>query len=118
MAEIRPNSELKIQVTIAQGLPKNPKMGIIIQKATELGAIRIIPMITERSVVKIPNEKESQRVERWQRIAKEAAEQSGRSVIPVVDDIRSFREMFMICDNFERSIMLWEMEKARTLKTF
>jgi 16S rRNA (uracil1498-N3)-methyltransferase len=118
LAETRPKSELKIKVTIAQGLPKNPKMETIIQKATELGAARIIPVMTERSVVKVPEKKEMQRVERWQKIAKEAAEQSGRSVIPIIDDIRSYREIFMLCDNFDSCVILWEMEKERTLKTF
>ncbi len=118
LAEKQPKSELKIQVIIAQGLPKNPKMDVIVQKATELGVARIIPIMTERSVIKIRDKKEIQKVERWQKIAKEAAEQSGRSVIPIVDDIRSFREIFMLCDNFDRCVMLWEMEKERTLKTF
>ena len=118
LAEKQPKSELKIQVTIAQGLPKNPKMDIIIQKATELGAARMIPLLTERSVIKLRDKKEIQKVERWQKIAKEAAEQSGRSVIPVVDEIRNFRDIFTICDNFDRCVMLWEMEKEMTLKTF
>ena len=118
LAEKQPKSELKIQVTIAQGLPKNPKMDIIIQKATELGAVRIIPVKTERSIVKVPEKKEAQRIERWQKIAKEAAEQSGRSVIPIVDDIKSCKEIFSLCNDFDASVMLWEMEKERTLKIF
>jgi 16S rRNA (uracil1498-N3)-methyltransferase len=119
LAEKQPKSELKIQVTIAQGLPKNPKMDIIVQKATELGAARVIPLMTERSVIKLRDKKEIQKkVERWRKIAKEAAEQSGRSVIPVIDDIKSFREIFLLCDNFDSCVMLWEMEKERTLKTF
>ena len=76
VAEKHPKSESKVKVTIAQGIPKNPKMDLIVQKATELGATRIIPVSAERSIVKIIKEKEKNKVDRWQKIAKEAAEQS------------------------------------------
>ena len=75
-------TELPISVTIASGLPKGDKLEWIIQKGTELGAIEFIPFIAARSVVKWDEKKVGKKLDRWQKIAKEAAEQSHRTVIP------------------------------------
>jgi 16S rRNA (uracil1498-N3)-methyltransferase len=114
--EKHPKSEPKIKVTIAHGIPKNPKMDLIVQKSTELGAVRIIPIKTERSIVKINPDKEDNKVARWQRIAKEAAEQSGRLIIPTVEGIMNYKDLFAIKSEFDLCLMLWEMEKERTIK--
>ena len=105
-------------MTIAQGLPKNPKMELIIQKATELGASKIIPVATERSIVKISKEKAAGKIDRWQKIAKEAAEQSGRSNIPLIDGITDFDDILNSRDEYDKCVMLWELEKEITLKSF
>jgi 16S rRNA (uracil1498-N3)-methyltransferase len=118
VAEKHPKSESKVKVTIAQGIPKNPKMDLIVQKATELGAVRIIPVKAERSVVKILKEKEKSKVDRWQKIAKEAAEQSGRLIIPFVEETKDIKDLLKLRGDFDKCIMLWEMEKERTIKTF
>ncbi len=73
--------ESPISVVLAQGLPKGDKMDLIIQKATELGATRIIPLITERSQVKQTN-----KLERWKKIALSASRQSGRDRITDISD--------------------------------
>ncbi|MFH1710647.1 MAG: 16S rRNA (uracil(1498)-N(3))-methyltransferase [bacterium] len=117
-AELRPRSGSKVNVTIAQGLPKNPKMDIVVQKATELGAAKIIPMKTERSIVKVYSEKEKSKVDRWQKIAKEAAEQSGRLSIPLVEKIQDLKEVLGSCKDCDGRVILWEMEKAMTIKAF
>ena len=79
-----PSAEPSLSVTLFQGLPKSDKMDWIVQKATEIGVARIVPVLTERCVSR-PEKKESGRkVERWQKIALEAAKQSGRSIIPEV----------------------------------
>ncbi|MFC1559566.1 16S rRNA (uracil(1498)-N(3))-methyltransferase [Candidatus Margulisiibacteriota bacterium] len=116
IAEKHPKSEPKVKVTIAHGIPKNPKMELVVQKATELGALRIIPIKAERSVVKIQQDKEESKINRWQKIAKEAAEQSGRLIIPFVEEIMDFKDIFMHKKDYDLCIMLWEMEKERTLK--
>ncbi len=118
IAEKHSTSESKVKITIAQGIPKNPKMEIVIQKSTELGAEKIIPVMTERSVVKISAEKESGRIDRWRKIAKEAAEQSGRTMIPLIEGIRNFDDLLAQKDDFDGRILLWEMEKDVTLKNF
>lgn len=79
------DTEPGIKVTLYQGLPKASKMDYIIQKTTELGITRIVPVTLSRCVVKLENRNaEKKKVERWQKIAYEAAKQSGRGVIPEV----------------------------------
>ena len=77
--------ELPVHVTIVSGLPKGDKLEYIVQKGTELGANSFIPFIAERSIVKWDDKKSGKKVERLQKIAKEAAEQSHRTHIPAVE---------------------------------
>jgi 16S rRNA (uracil1498-N3)-methyltransferase len=72
-------------VWLAQALAKGEKLDLVVQKATELGATRILPLATERSVVRLDDERGARRLERFRRIAEEAARQSGRSDVPRVD---------------------------------
>ena len=73
------NAELPVPLILCQGLLKGEKMDLVIQKATELGVAEIVPLVTERSIVK-----ETRKVKRWHTIAEEAAEQCGRAVVPLV----------------------------------
>lgn len=77
-------TELKTKITLVQGIAKNDKMDFIIQKAVELGVIKIIPIITERTVVKLDEKKKISRQAHWQKIAISATEQCGRSVVPEI----------------------------------
>lgn len=77
--------ELPVGVTLIQGLPKGEKFDWILQKATELGVARIVPVVTERSVVRLSGDRGQDKVRRWQAIAKEAAEQCERARVPVVE---------------------------------
>ena len=76
--------ELPIKLTLLQGIPKSDKIEMIIQKATELGVSEIIPVKTNRVVVKIDEKKTQAKVNRWNAIAQSAAKQSKRSIIPKV----------------------------------
>ncbi|MTI84759.1 MAG: 16S rRNA (uracil(1498)-N(3))-methyltransferase [Firmicutes bacterium] len=76
--------EPPIRVTLVQGISKGEKMDLVMQKGTELGATAIIPVICQRSVVKLSSTKATERRDRWQRIAVEAAKQCRRSVVPRV----------------------------------
>ncbi|MDD6762515.1 MAG: 16S rRNA (uracil(1498)-N(3))-methyltransferase [Clostridiales bacterium] len=79
------DTEPGVRVTLYQGLPKAAKMDYIIQKTTELGISRIVPAKLSRCVVKLENEAaERKKVERWQKIAYEAAKQSGRGAVPEI----------------------------------
>lgn len=84
-------SEPDIEVTLYAGLPKGDKLELIIQKATELGAVRIVPFVSEFCIAKPKNE--DKKVERYNKIAKEAAKQSARGRIPVVGNALSFSQM-------------------------
>jgi 16S rRNA (uracil1498-N3)-methyltransferase len=96
------------RITLGQGLPKSDKMDLIVQKATELGVAGIVPLVTERAIVKIRDEEK--RIARWQKIAKEAAMQSNRPDIPKIGSIASFRDIFSTLDPDPSTLLLlpWE----------
>lgn len=77
--------ELPVPVTLVQGVPKGEKFDWILQKATELGVTRIVPVVTERTVVRLSGDRAQDKVRRWQAIAREAAEQCERAMVPVVE---------------------------------
>lgn len=106
------NTELPIEITIASGLPKGDKLELIIQKSTELGAHKFIPYKAERSVVKWDDKKVIKKIERLQKIAQEAAEQSHRTVIPEVQYAASFKELMLNHVHYDYVIAAYE-ESAR-----
>lgn len=115
--KIDDNSEPSISVYLAQGLAKGDKMDYIVQKAVELGVSKVIPLLAERSVVRYDAAKRSNRRERWQKIALEAAKQCNRLIIPEVTD---FQDMKMLLSEYGHDfmkIMLYEGEKKEGLKT-
>lgn len=82
-----------VMVTLVQAIPKSQKMEWIIQKATEIGVWSIIPVMTERGVVRLDGERAEHRVERWQKIAEEAAKQCRTAWIPRVTPIVSLKRL-------------------------
>lgn len=86
--------ELPVHITIAQGLPKGDKLEWVIQKGTELGAHGFIPFSSARSIVKYDEKKGQKKVERWGKIAKEAAEQAHRDYVPQVQAVCSLKDLF------------------------
>ena len=84
LEENRDIRELPVKISLYQGLPKSDKMELIIQKAVELGAARVVPVETARCVVKLDRKKAESKRSRWQAISESAAKQSGRSMIPEV----------------------------------
>lgn len=88
----RPESPLRI--TLAVALLKGEKFDLVVQKATELGVTTIIPLITRYADIKLRDESDaSKRVTRWQRIALEAAKQSGRTVVPTIENPTPFESV-------------------------
>ena len=85
--------ESEINLTIAVSLVQEQKFDLILQKLTELGIDNIIPVKTERSIVKLDNKKEEKKKIRWETICKEASEQSHRVTIPKVYDIMTLKEL-------------------------
>ena len=90
------NNELNREVIVALGLVKEQKMDLILQKLTELGVSKIIPVNMERSIVKLDNKKEEKKIIRWNTICKEASEQSKRNTIPTVTNIINLKELSKI----------------------
>ena len=107
-------TEPEAEIILYQGLPKKDKMDLIVEKAVELGVTRVVPVMTKRVIVRIEDEKkEFKKLERWNSIAKSAAMQSGRGIIPGVDRVMSFKDALREASTLER--MLIPYEESETL---
>src|SRR3989338_1334844 len=80
-------------ITLAQALPKNKAMDFIIQKATELGACEIIPILSDRSIMKLEKEEATSKIARWREISIEAAKQCGLNWLPQISSPKTVKEM-------------------------
>ena len=103
------------KITLVVPLLKEQKMDLVLQKCTELGASEIIPIITERSVVKLDSDKFSKKRERWIKICKEASEQSKRTSIPIVRNLMSIDKLNTL-DGVK--LVCSTTEKQKNLKFF
>jgi 16S rRNA (uracil1498-N3)-methyltransferase len=101
--------ELPAKVYLFQGLPKNDKMELIIQKAVELGVYKVIPMATKRAVVKLDAKREEKKRARWQSIAESAAKQAKRLIIPEVMPVMSFKEGVAFAKSMEVRLLPYEL---------
>ena len=101
--------ELPSKVYLFQGLPKNDKMELIIQKAVELGIYAVVPMATKRAVVKLDDKKEAKKLARWQSIAESAAKQAKRLIIPEVMPVMSFKEAVTFAKTLDIRLMPYEL---------
>ena len=109
-------SEARVQVSVYMAFSKGDKLEHVIQKATELGAYEVIAFPSARCVSR-PDEKSlNKKLERWQKIAASAAEQSGRGRIPQVLVLGSFREALSRAAKADKALMFYENEQATTLK--
>lgn len=114
----RSRGESEIEITLFQGLPKSTKMDLIVQKSTELGVKRIVPLVTSRSIVKINDrKKEDKKIERWTKIAEEAAKQSKRGIIPEISPIMAFAEMLEHLREEAMVIVPYESEENIGIKS-
>ena len=120
ICEIRESDqELANRIVLFQGLPKSDKMELIIQKAVELGVWKIVPVSTERTVVKLDAKKEANKRKRWMNISESAAKQSGRLCIPEVTQVVSYRDALEMAKKMDVRLIPYElaegMEKTREL---
>ncbi len=116
VARLRIPIEIPIRITLAQGLPKGDKMEFIVQKATELGVARIIPFRSSRTIPRRTEERAAKRLERWRRIAAEAAEQCGRSDVPAIAETLPFPETLGAAGEGQVKILFWEAERSRSIR--
>ena len=109
-------SEAVVKVSVYMAFPKADKLEHVIQKATELGAYEIVAFPSARCVSR-PDEKSlKKKLERWQKIAASAAEQSGRGLIPQVITLGSYREALDRAAQADKAILFYENERATTLR--
>jgi 16S rRNA (uracil1498-N3)-methyltransferase len=111
--EVECNSELPCYIAIAQSLVKEQKMDLILQKSCELGVSEIIPINAARSIVKL-DKKENKKAMRWNKILKEASEQSKRVVIPTLNDIMDIKDLAKL--DYDIKILCTVNELSMSLK--
>ncbi len=109
------NSELSSEIYLFQGLPKGDKMELIIQKAAELGVYKVVPVATKRAVVKLDPKKAAKKVERWNAISLSAAKQSGRSMIPEVEQVMSFSEALQYAKQMDLILFPYELAEGMSI---
>jgi len=103
--EKRPACEPGIKITVACAIPKKVKMDDIVDKLTQLGVQRLIPLQTERVIVRLDKQKRAQRLLRWQNIALSAAKQSQRSRLPEIDPITEFKDAVLAGKGFDLKLI-------------
>ena len=102
------DTELPVEVTLYQGLPKGDKMELIIQKCVELGVTRIVPVEMSRCVVKLDAKKEDAKRKRWQTIAESAAKQSKRMIVPTMEPMMKYKDAIAKAEEATLSIVPYE----------
>ncbi|CAI6017820.1 RsmE family RNA methyltransferase [Cohnella sp. JJ-181] len=113
LRELASASEMAWRVTVAQSLPKGDKLETVIQKGTEAGAAAFLPFVSKRTVVQYDERKEAKRLERWRKIAKEAAEQAHRSVVPEVAQVAGWKALLGRMADFDLALLCYEEEGRR-----
>jgi len=114
VTDVKYAAESRTKITLYQCVPKQGKMETVIQKSTELGVVRFVPVFSARSVPKPKNI--DAKISRWQRVSEEAAKQSGRGVIPVVDMLLSLTEAAETFGEYDRVLFPYENEDRTTIK--
>lgn len=95
----------KVSITVACALPKKSKFDDIVDKLTQLGVERIIPMETERVIIKLKSDKKKMRLERWKKIALSASEQSQRNTLPVIEPVKDITEVLNNAGEFDLKLI-------------
>ena len=106
------NNELPTKITVAIPPLKNDKIEYLIQKLTELGVSSIVLFNSERNIAKIKKDKVNQKLTRWVKIVKEAAEQSKRNIIPDLTYVDSLAELIQFSNNFHEKLVAYEKEST------
>lgn len=106
------------KLILADCLPKQNRFNTIIEKATELGVDKIQPLISERTIARPGGMHENSKLERWNRIAKEAAEQCARDTIPEIGNICTLDEWLKKISPLDNTLLLfcWESERTATVR--
>ncbi len=111
--EVPALGEPPLRVTLAHGLSRREKMDWVMQKATELGVSRIVPVVTERSVVRLDPARADKRLAHWEAVTAHACEQCGRSVLPIIEPAIGLGDFLAQRDRGEDSVVLEPDAPAR-----
>ncbi len=102
-----------VAIDVAQGIPKGQKMDFVVEKLSELGVRTLIPLETERTIVQTVG---PAKLERWQRLARSAAQQSGRNDVLVVEDPTPVMRLYGRFEHYDAVLFLWEVAEQRPLR--
>ena len=108
-----PATEPSVRLELYQALLKGEKMELVLQKGTEIGVSRFVPVLSERCISRPAVSELERRLERWRTIVREAAEQSGRAALPEVAPLHRFTGACKEAVSAELAMMAWEEEHAR-----
>ena len=99
------SAPLRCRVTLGQAIPKGKNMDLIVQKAVEIGAAEIVPIISDRTIVRLDEQEASQKQAKWQTIAIEAAKQCGQNWLPEVQTPRTLPQFFQARPRFDLQLI-------------
>ena len=108
-------SESPLDITLVQGISRGERMDFTLQKATELGVTRIVPLFTERCTVNLKAERLEKRIKHWQGTVRSACEQSGRNNIPQIEPAKYFDDFIQNGNQLEHSCLLLDPESPQSL---
>jgi 16S rRNA (uracil1498-N3)-methyltransferase len=111
----RAAGEPVVELTLFQSLLAREKFEWVLQKATEVGVAQVVPVLTERSLVRVKR-MEAGKLDRWRRIVAEAAEQSQRGCIPRLEQVRTFPEAMVQLPDFDRCLIAAPFQEAAALR--
>ncbi len=109
----RAGTEPPVELVLFQSLLKKDNFEWVLQKCTELGVMRFVPILSQYTVIDTPS---SSRLERWRRIIVEAAEQSRRGRLPILETPITFNEAAMQLNDFDLALIPWELEAHTNLR--
>ena len=116
--DIRENStELPLEITLYQSLPKGDKMDTVVQKAVELGVTSIVPVASARCIVKLDEKTAQKKIARWQKIAEEAAKQCGRGIVPQIGMPVTFAQAITAGAQLDLPLFCYEGDGTVSLKS-
>ncbi len=110
-------AEPAVEIELIQCLPKGDKMDLVVQKCVEIGVSRVVPAISQRSVVRPREDQAEKKTARWRRIAEEASKQCGRSAIPDVASLTAFVDAVAGAAHDALKLIPFELESERSLKS-
>jgi 16S rRNA (uracil1498-N3)-methyltransferase len=108
--------ETKIQITVACAIPKKSRMDEIIDKLTQLGVDRIIPLESERVIIKLDKSKKILRKMRWEKIALSSSQQSQRNILPMIEPIKDIKEVLTQAGDFDLKLIPTLMGERKSLR--